>query len=76
MIYGSTELTGSGSFNTAGNSSTGVQIELAGQVSPALDMNLGLNLIRARQGVQGMNPTRRKASSYPRRASLGARCPC
>jgi len=52
-LKSSSELPDSGLFALPGRSSTGVEAELSGRVSPALDMHLGLNLIRARDAVPG-----------------------
>jgi iron complex outermembrane receptor protein len=52
----SDELPGSGVFTVPGRSVNGVEAELAGRVSPALDILLGLNVIRARDVVMGPDP--------------------
>jgi len=46
-LQSSGELPGSGIFTLPGRSADGVDAELSGRVSPALDMHLGLNFIRA-----------------------------
>jgi len=53
-LQSSAELPGNGLFSIPGRSADGVEIELSGRVSPALDMNLGVNVIRAREVVPGL----------------------
>jgi iron complex outermembrane recepter protein len=52
-LQNSTELPGSGTFAIPGRSADGAELELSGRVSPALDMTLGLNIVRARETVPG-----------------------
>ena len=49
----SSQLTGNGVFSIPGRSANGMEAELSGRVTPAFDMNLGLNFIRAREVVPG-----------------------
>lgn len=52
-LQSSTALPGNGLFTIPGRSANGLEVELSGRASPALDMNLGLTFIRAREVVPG-----------------------
>jgi len=52
-LQNSSALPGNGLFSLPGRSANGVEVELSGRVSPAVDMNLGLNFIRALETVPG-----------------------
>jgi iron complex outermembrane receptor protein len=64
-IERSAELPGSGVFSLPGRSANGVEAELSGRVSPALDMHLGLNVIRVRDMVMGPDPELREDFEQP-----------
>jgi iron complex outermembrane receptor protein len=52
-LQSSAALPGTGVFAIPGRASDGVEIELSGRATPALDMNLGMTFIRARETVPG-----------------------
>ena len=64
-LQSSTELPDSGVFALPGRSSNGVEAELSGRVSPALDMHLGLNFIRTRDVVPGPDPAPQQGVELP-----------
>jgi iron complex outermembrane receptor protein len=64
-LQSSAELPGSGVFTIPGRSSDGVEVELSGRVSPTLDMNLGLNFVRAHETVPGPDSGSPQANEVP-----------
>jgi iron complex outermembrane receptor protein len=64
-LQSSTELPDSGIFTLPGRSSTGVEAELAGRVSPALDMHLGLSLMRTRDVIPGPDSAPQRGVELP-----------
>ncbi len=52
-LQDSAALPGNGLFSIPGRSANGLEVELSGRVTPALDMHLGLTAIRAREMVPG-----------------------
>lgn len=52
-LQSSSQLPGSGIFALPGRSTDGVEAELSGRALPALDLQLGLSFIRARETVPG-----------------------
>jgi len=64
-LQSSTELPDSGIFTLPGRSSNGVEAELTGRVSPALDIHLGLNFIRTRDVVPGPDSAPQQGVELP-----------